>query len=131
MESTRRPHILVVDDNLTIRNLVATILGEQGMEVAAASDGREALAYLERRRPDLMLLDLSMPHIDGLEVLRRIREHPTLRDLRIVMLTAAASTPRFKEVNVYQPDGYVEKPFRINDLVDQVKRALNRQLPDA
>ena len=130
MNSAGKPLILVVDDNDTIRNLVATILGGQNMEVAFASDGEQALAFLERRRPDVMLLDLSMPRLDGLEVLRRVRTHPTLSDLRIVMLTAVASAPRFQEVYTYRPDGYLEKPFRINDLIDQVTQALDRGKPN-
>ena len=122
--SAARPLILVVDDNATIRSLVTTILGGQDMEVAAVTDGDEALAYIEQRRPDVMLLDLSMQRVDGLEVLRQVRAHPTLNDLRVIMLTAVAYTPRFQEIQHYQPDGYVEKPFRIGDLVGEVKRLL-------
>ena len=122
--SAGRPHILVVDDNATIRNLVTTILGGQDMEVAAVADGDEALAYLERRRPDVMLLDLSMQRVDGLEVLRRVRVHPRLNDLRVIILTAVANSPRFQEIRHYHPDGYVEKPFRIGDLIGEVKRLL-------
>ena len=127
MVSISKPHILVVDDNTTIRNLVSTILGAHGMEVAAVTDGDEALDYIQTRRPDVMLLDLSMPRVDGLEVLRQVRAHPTLHDLRVVMLTAVANTPRFQELHAYRPDGYLEKPFHINDLIDQVRRALTRQ----
>ena len=119
-----KPLILVVDDNATIRNLVATILAAHDLEVVSLGDGDEALAYLEQRRPDLMLLDLAMPRLDGLEVLRRVRSHPTLCDMRVVMLTAVAHTARFKEVRSLRPDGYLEKPFRINDLIDQVKHTL-------
>ena len=126
MEPRVKPLILVVDDNETIRKLVVTILSAYDMEVIAVTDGDEALEYIEQRRPNVMLLDLSMPRVDGLEVLRSVRAHPTLHDLCIVMLTAVANTPRFQEVHVYRPDGYLEKPFRINDLVDQVKNALNR-----
>jgi CheY-like chemotaxis protein len=122
-----KPHILVVDDNVTIRNLVTTILSGQNMDVAAVSDGDEALAYIDARRPDVVLLDLSMPRLDGLEVLRQIRGHPTLNDLCVVMLTAVANTPRYREVYAYRPDGYLEKPFRINDLVNEVNRALARR----
>jgi chemosensory pili system protein ChpA (sensor histidine kinase/response regulator) len=126
MESSRKPLILVVDDNATIRNLVTTILGTHDMEVVAVTDGDEALAFIEGRRPDVMLLDLAMPRVDGLEVLRRVRAHATLNDLAVVMLTAVANTARFQEVHAYRPDGYLEKPFRINDLVNQVKQMLNR-----
>ena len=129
LDSAGRPHILVVDDNATIRNLVVTILGGQDMEVAAVSDGDEALAYIEQRRPDIMLLDLSMPRVDGLEVLRRVRAHPTLSDLCVIMLTAVAHTPRFQEIQRHRPDGYVEKPFRIGDLIGEVKRLLAPRQP--
>lgn len=126
-DTDNKPLILVVDDNATIRNLVSTILGGHNMEVAAAADGDEALAYIESRRPDLVLLDLSMPRVDGLEVLQHIRAHPTLHDLCVVMLTAVASSPRFREVHAHQPNGFLEKPFRINDLVNQVNQSLLKQ----
>lgn len=129
-DSKHKPHILVVDDNTTIRNLVTTILGGQNMDVAAVSDGDEALAYIDTRRPDAVLLDLSMPRLDGLEVLRQIRGHPTLNDLCVVVLTAVANTPRYKEVHAFRPDGYLEKPFRINDLIDEVNQALARRQPE-
>jgi len=124
MDASRRPLILVVDDNATIRSLVTTILGSHDMEAVAVTDGDEALAFLELRRPDLVLLDLSMPRLDGVEVLRQVRAHPALHDLRVVMLTAVASTPRFQDVHAYKPNGFIEKPFHINDLLDQVRRAL-------
>lgn len=126
MEPRSKPLILVVDDNETIRKLVTTILGAYDMEVVAVADGDEALKYIETHRPDVMLLDLSMPRVDGMEVLRSVRAHPTLHDLCVVMLSAVAHTPRYQEVYQYRPDGYLEKPFRINDLVDQIKQALNR-----
>lgn len=125
MESREKPLILVVDDNETIRNLVATILSMHDMEVASATDGDEALVFIEQRRPDVMLLDLSMPRVDGLEVLRQVRAHPVLNDLRIVMLTAVANAPRFQEVHAYKPDGYLEKPFRINDLINLIQQVMS------
>ena len=127
MEPDGRPLILVVDDDATIRNLVTTILGQHGMEVAAAANGDEALTFIEQRRPDVMLLDLAMPRVDGLEVLRRVREHPTLGNLHVVILTATANTARFQAVQSYRPDSHIEKPFRVNDLVNHVKKALSQQ----
>ena len=124
MKPPSKPLILVVDDNEVIRTLVKTILASQGMDIDSARDGDEALTYLHRLRPDVMLLDLGMPRVDGLEVLRQVRADPTLHDLRVVLLTAIANTTRFEEVHSYRPDGYLEKPFRVNDLVNAVKRAL-------
>jgi CheY-like chemotaxis protein len=99
------------------------------MEVAAVTDGDEALAYIEQRRPDIMLLDLAMPRVDGLEVLRQVRVHPRLNDLRVIILTAVANTSRFQEIQHYHPDGYIEKPFHIGDLIGEVQRLLASRQP--
>jgi len=125
VEPPSKPLILVVDDNEVIRSLVKTILASQGMEIDSASDGDEALAYLRRRRPDVLLLDVGMPRVDGLEVLRQVRADPALHDLRVVMLTAVANTARFEKVYSHRPDGYLEKPFHVSDLIGAVRQALN------
>jgi CheY-like chemotaxis protein len=62
-------------------------------------------------------------------VLRQVRAHPTLNDLRVIMLTAVANTPRFREIGRYHPDGFIEKPFHIGDLIEQVKRLLAPDQP--
>jgi len=126
LEPHTKPLILVVDDNETIRKLVSTILVTYDMDVTSVGDGEQALEYLQTRRPDLMLLDVSMPHLDGVEVLRQVRAHPSLHDLNVIMLTAVANSARFDEVHAYKPNGYLEKPFRINDLIGAVRKALSR-----
>jgi CheY-like chemotaxis protein len=69
-------HVLVVDDDRNLRKIISTNLELAGYKVATASDGREALTKIEQEIPDLLLLDLMMPHMDGYEVARRVRSHP-------------------------------------------------------
>jgi two-component system chemotaxis sensor kinase CheA len=84
----RRGRILVVDDALTVRELQRTILTRAGYEVIVAVDGRDAFTKLEHERVDLVLTDLEMPELDGLSLCKMIREHPTLANLPIVILTS-------------------------------------------
>ncbi len=83
-----RPHVLVADDQVTVRRLLQARLEVLGYETTLARDGVEALATLERRRPDVALLDWMMPGLDGVAVTERVRAHPDLADLPIVLLTA-------------------------------------------
>ena len=124
MKPPCKPLILVVDDNDVIRSLVQTILASQDMEIDSASDGDEALAYLQRRRPDVMLLYVRMPRVNGLEVLRQMRADSALHDLRVVMLTAVDDTSVSEEVLRYRLDGYLAKPFHVQDLIHAVRQAL-------
>jgi DNA-binding response OmpR family regulator len=80
--------ILIVDDDIDTLRLVGLMLQRQGYEISAASNGIQALAMAQRERPDLILLDLMMPDIDGVEVTRRLRSIDTTKDVPIIMFTA-------------------------------------------
>lgn len=115
--------ILVVEDDDKIVNLLRLYLAREGFAVAAASDGREALEAVPRVRPSLIILDLMLPHLDGLEVCRRIR---TTSDVPILILTA-----RVDELDTLQglslgADDYVTKPFSPREVVARVKTILRR-----
>lgn len=83
-------HVLIVDDNLTNRKLPAAILGKAGCTIVEAEDGEQALQRLAEQRFDCVLLDISLPGINGDEVCRRIRENPELAQLKVVAYTAHA-----------------------------------------
>ena len=103
--------ILIVDDELPILDLVRFTLEDAEVRVVEASDGVEALALARRVRPDLILLDVHMPRLDGLEACRQIRREPALARTPIVMLTAAgqeADRARGREAGA---DEYLTKPF--------------------
>ncbi|HSX22045.1 MAG TPA: response regulator transcription factor [Gaiellaceae bacterium] len=117
------PRILVVDDDADIRGLVRTLLEKTGAVVHDAADGREALKEFHDWRPDLVLLDVSMPELDGWHVLERIRD---LSDCPVLMLTARGD--ELERVRGLQggADDYVVKPFGRQELVARVQALLRR-----
>ena len=124
-----RAKILVVDDEKDILDLVRYHLEREGYQVVGCADGKTALDLVGRERPDLVILDLLMPGVDGLEVCRRVRQDSTVP---IVMLTAKAEeTDRVVGLEL-GADDYVVKPFSPRELVARVKAILRRmtQAPD-
>ena len=115
--------ILVVDDDRTVREVVASYLRAGGHEVVDVGDGEGALAAMRARRADLVVLDLMLPGIDGLEVCRRLREEG---DVPVIMLTALGSeTDRIMGLAL-GADDYVTKPFSPRELVLRVDSVLRR-----
>ena len=116
--------VLVVDDERDVQALVSMVLERQGYEVELASDGREALAKIDARRPDLVVLDLMMPEIDGWGVLERLRGHSA--PPRVVLLSAYAHDPttrqRGLDAGAWECLG---KPFRLPELITTCQKALN------
>jgi two-component system, OmpR family, response regulator len=121
------PHVLAVDDELHIRELVRMGLATLGFEVREAATGQEALDAIERHRPDLVVLDVMLPDIDGFEVARRLRraagQH---RDTPIIFLTARDTTEDRIAGLRLGSDDYVTKPFSIEELSERVRAVLRR-----
>ncbi|HEY5724525.1 MAG TPA: response regulator [Methylomirabilota bacterium] len=105
------PTILVVDDEPPILELVRFTLEDEQIRVLEAGDGLQALEAAQTARPDLILLDVQMPHLDGLEVCRRLRADPSLAGTRIVMLTAAGQDADHARGLAAGADEYLTKPF--------------------
>jgi DNA-binding response OmpR family regulator len=115
--------VLVVDDDATVREVVITYLSKAGHTVTSAADGHEALASVASSQPELVVLDLMLPGIDGLEVCRRLRESG---DIPVIMLTAKGSVnDRVVGLEV-GADDYVTKPFSPRELVLRVDSVLRR-----
>jgi two-component system cell cycle response regulator DivK len=104
------PFILIVEDDPTNRMLATRILSSAGMNFAEAVDDEHALAFLATRRPDLVLMDLSLPGIDGWEVTRRIRRDPTLQGLPILAVSAHAMAGDRERALKAGCDEYLTKP---------------------
>jgi two-component system alkaline phosphatase synthesis response regulator PhoP len=119
--------ILVVEDEEDIRELLKYNLEKEGYQVFGAATGEEALQAVRRRRPDLILLDLMLPGIDGLEVCRRIKSEPQARHLPIVMLTAKGEETDIVTGLELGADDYVTKPFSPRVLVARLRAALRRR----
>jgi two-component system response regulator MtrA len=115
--------ILLVEDDPSIREITALGLGVAGFRVATAADGPEGLARFRAERPDLVLLDVMLPGLDGLEVAREIRRDSMVP---IVMLTARGDTLDIVVGLEAGADDYVRKPFELPELVARVRAACRR-----
>ena len=121
--------VLIVEDEPDIRALVVHHLKREGYQVSAASSGEEALRQVQAAPPDLVLLDLMMPAMDGLEVCRRLRQDPATAMLPIVMLTAKGDeVDRVIGLEI-GADDYVVKPFSPKELLARVRAVLRRSRP--
>jgi DNA-binding response OmpR family regulator len=121
---TETPRILVVDDEANLRNLVGSYLRAEGWEVSEAADGVTGVEVVRQRRPDLVILDIMMPGIDGIEALRRIR---TFSDVYVILLTARAEEMDKVVGLAVGADDYLTKPFSPRELVARVKAILRRR----
>jgi two-component system KDP operon response regulator KdpE len=115
--------VLIVDDDSVLAELVAYNLGAEGFEVLTAHDGQEGLRKFYHERPDLVVLDVTMPKLNGYEVLQRIRE---LSDVPIIMLTAQGREQDVVHGFELGVDDYVTKPFRVKEFVARVRASLRR-----
>jgi CheY-like chemotaxis protein len=121
-----KPKILVVDDEPDVRNLVARLLGPIG-DVNIAVDGAEALdRILGGERPDLIVLDLMMPKMDGLTLTRELKKDPSLARIPIVILTAKTGARDMVEGINAGARHYVTKPFKSEELLGKVRKALGQ-----
>jgi DNA-binding response OmpR family regulator len=120
-----RPLVVVAEDDEDILRLVATRLQRDGYDVVQTRDGAQALAAVRDRKPRLALLDVSMPALDGLEVLSRIRGDEQLTATRVVLLTAMAQEHDVRRAFEAGADGYIRKPFGLSELSAKVAEILD------
>ncbi|MGF1597636.1 MAG: response regulator transcription factor [Acidimicrobiales bacterium] len=127
MNDAARPDVLIVDDERQVREVVATYLERAGFDVRAAADGRGALAEIARKRPDVLVLDLMLPGVDGLEVLRRLRDGGD--EVPVIVLSARGSEPERVAGLELGADDYVAKPASPREIAARVKAVLRRARP--
>ena len=118
------PRILIVDDEPSIVISLQYLMAREGYEVAVAGDGEAALQAIEAQPPDLVILDVMMPRLNGFEVCRRIRADPRWRAVRVLMLTAKGREVEMTHGLELGADAYVTKPFSTRDLVAEIHRLL-------
>ncbi len=123
------PSILIVDDEPNILLSLRFLMKKAGYEVRTAKDGEEALAEIALAMPDLVLLDVMMPKLDGFTVCQRIRATPEWRDLRVIMLTARGRDVERDKGLAVGADDYITKPFSTRDAIDRVRAALAKPTP--
>ena len=121
-----RKRILVVDDEIYIVHILEFTLTMEGYEVLTAADGEEALRRLEQDHPDLVVLDIMMPKVDGYEVLRRIRADEEFRHLPVILLSAKGR-PIDRDTGLeIGADDYIVKPFSPRRLLEKIQDLLER-----
>src|SRR5258708_34273441 len=123
-EAERIPRVLVVDDEPNIRELVQVALKFHGCSVSTAANGTEALRQAEATRPDLIVLDVMLPDLDGFEVCRRLRAAGN--EVPVIFLTARDTSPDTVTGLAIRGDDYVTHPFSVEALVARVRAVLRR-----
>lgn len=118
--------ILIVEDNPANLKLATLLLEKAGYAVLTAADGEAGVRLAGKHLPDLVLMDIQMPGIDGLEATRRLRTDPATSGLRIVALTALAMKGDEERIRAAGCDGYIAKPFRPAEFLEKVAAALGR-----
>ena len=118
------PKILVVEDNQDNREMVVKVLKFNGYQVVEADDGEEAIEKAKAEHPDLILLDIFLPKMDGYEVTRRLKGDTSLKNIPIIALTAHAMKGSMEEALAAGCDGYIPKPIDVRELSKQIQRFL-------
>jgi CheY-like chemotaxis protein len=116
--------ILIAEDDPASRELVREILAAQGYQVIEAADGQEALRMAEEEVPDLVLLDIQLPRVNGLAVVRQLRQNPRLANLRVVAVTAYAMRGDKEKALDAGFDAYITKPLDATALRNQIEQLL-------
>jgi two-component system response regulator VicR len=128
MSSQPVKRILCVEDEPEMIDLIRLILGRRGFEVRGATGGREGLRMVREEHPDLVLLDLMMPDMDGWEVYQQMKADEKTRDIPVIVVTAKAQNiDRVLGIHIAKVDDYITKPFSPQDLLASVEKILNQQ----
>jgi two-component system response regulator VicR len=123
-----KTRILYIEDEPEMIELTRMVLEREGFEVLGAMGGNEGLEKIKQEKPDLILLDLMMPEMDGWEVYRRIKVDKDLANIPIIIVTAKTqSVDKALGLHVAKVDDYITKPFGPQDIVDSVQRVLARK----
>jgi two-component system alkaline phosphatase synthesis response regulator PhoP len=121
---TQQKKILIADDNENIREALTYLLEDEGYKLWLAKDGAEALKQVREVRPDVLLLDIMMPEINGYDVCRTIKNDPDLKKTYIIMLTAKGQVTEQERGKEVGADEYVVKPFSPMEILTKIKKIL-------
>jgi chemosensory pili system protein ChpA (sensor histidine kinase/response regulator) len=120
--------VMVVDDSITVRKVTTRLLERQGFEVLTAKDGIDAMSALQDRLPDMMLLDIEMPRMDGFELASHMRNDERLRHIPITMITSRTGDKHRERAREIGIDHYLGKPYQEHELLETINRLVG--LPD-
>jgi DNA-binding response OmpR family regulator len=117
-----RKNILIVEDEESLLKLVSIVLTSNGYEVEGAMNGQSALESVANFKPNLVLLDIMLPEIDGFEVCQRIKDNPATKDIPVIMLTAKKSREDMARGEQVGADWYITKPFKSGMIIETVQK---------
>jgi len=116
--------IMTADDSASIRQMVSFTLSQAGYEVMAAKDGKDALSQLNGSSVHMLITDLNMPNMDGIQLIREVRSNPAYKFMPIIMLTTESQAEKKQEAKAAGATGWIVKPFKPEQLVGVVKKVL-------
>jgi chemosensory pili system protein ChpA (sensor histidine kinase/response regulator) len=125
-KSDRRTFVMVVDDSITVRRVTQRLLERNGMRVLTARDGMDAVSLLQDNVPDIILLDIEMPRMDGYEVAAHVRNDPRLKDVPIIMITSRVGEKHRARAIELGVDDYLGKPYQEAQLLDAIAPLVER-----
>jgi two-component system, OmpR family, response regulator VicR len=126
MDSARSKSIVYIEDDLEMIDLVKLILSRRGFDVKGAHGGREGLDVVQQEHPDLILLDLMMPDVDGWDVFQQLKANTQTQNIPVIVITAKAQPiDRVLGLHIAKVDDYISKPFHPQELIDSVDKVLN------
>ncbi len=131
MPVSPKQRVLIVEDNELNKKLFRDLLEANGYDVSHTGDGMEVLGMLRQNKPDLILMDIQLPEISGLEVTRWIKNDPTLRDIPVVAITAFAMKGDEERIRAGGCDGYISKPISVPSFLATVKKFIAAAPSDA
>lgn len=120
-----QPHVLVIEDSASVRRLIEVCLRVLDVSISAASDGTTGIEAIKAQVPDVVVLDIGLPGLDGWEVLNQLRTDPATEELKVLVLTAHAQPEMADRAAKGGADAFMTKPFRPLDLREQVEKLLN------
>ncbi len=116
--------IMTVDDSASIRQMVGLTLRGAGFEVVEAEDGIEAITKLKEQHVDMLITDLNMPNMDGIELVKQVRSNQAIKFIPIIMLTTESQEKKKKEAKTSGATGWIVKPFKPEQLLAVIKKVL-------
>lgn len=125
MSEERAKHIVYIEDDARTVDLVKIVLRREGFIVTGVNSGRDGLKVIEESIPDLVLLDLMMPDMDGWEVFQSMRANEAMRDIPVIVITAKAqSIDKVLGLHIAKVNDYITKPFAPNELIQSIRKVL-------
>lgn len=126
MEQTQKKAVLYIEDDSEMIDLVSLIIGRRGYEVVGAHGGREGLDLAQQNPPDLILLDLMMPDLDGWDVYKQLKAIESTQNIPVIIITAKSQAiDRVLGLHIAKVDDYISKPFRPKELLDSIEKILS------